>query len=66
MTAIYFENVSLSKLREFKVVLNTLRHLRNVIAPLAKEKSNFRSVRLAHLVGDELFPDMRDALDEFE
>jgi len=70
--AIYFENVSLVKLREFKTLLSAFKNLKNVIAPIAKKKGEFRSKRLRDLMtlnsAEEpgLFPDLREAIEEFE
>ena len=48
--AIYFEDVSLQKLKEFKTLLMAFKDIEDYIAPLRKVKNEFRSERLYNLV----------------
>jgi DNA mismatch repair protein MSH6 len=44
--AIYFENVSLIKLREFRVILRQFKALSELVSSLANKKNDFKSERL--------------------
>lgn len=48
--AIYFEDVSLLKMKEFRMLLKTLRQLEEILSPLIKRKDEFKSVRLRTLL----------------
>ena len=69
--AIYFENVSLNKLKEFRVILRHFKALRDLISSFQGKKDQFKSLRLQTLLTDSteggLFPtDICEAVDEFE
>ena len=51
--AIYFENVSLNKMREFRQVLKTLKSLDEVVEHLRNRMGEFKSKRLRQLLTDE-------------
>ena len=48
--AIYFEDVSLLKMKEFRMLLKTLRQLEDILSPLIKRKDEFKSVTLKTLL----------------
>lgn len=50
MQAIYFENVSLAKMKEFKLLLDCLKKIENIIEDLNEIKENFTSSRLKSLL----------------
>jgi len=52
--AIYFENVSLIKLREFRTVLRHLTGLRDLVSSLANKSKHFKSERLQLLLTDDV------------
>ena len=51
--AIYFEDVSLKKLKEFRQVLTTLKQTGDVLSLLMKKKDEFKSNRLRSLLSFE-------------
>ena len=69
--AIYFENVSLNKLKEFRQVTKTLKGLSELISSLQNKKENFKSTRLQLLLTDDsdggLYPsDIVQVIKDFE
>lgn len=69
--AIYFENVSLNKLKEFRQVTKTLKGLSELINSLQNKKENFKSTRLQLLLTDDsdggLYPsDIVQVIKDFE
>ena len=44
--AVYFENVSLNKLKEFRLLLKTFKALPSIVEPLKKKILEFNSTRL--------------------
>jgi DNA mismatch repair protein MSH6 len=69
--AIYFENVSLNKLKEFRVVLRHFKTLAELVSSLKNKVSSFKSQRLWALLTEEeaggLFPEgIQDVIAEFE
>lgn len=64
--AIYFENVSFSKLRELKQLLKHFRELPDIIDTLRCKAHNFKSERLKNLVTFEseggMMPWLEDAI----
>jgi len=69
--AIYFENVSLQKLKEFRTLLRHFKALDDMVASLRGKRDQFRSPRLRALLTDDcdggLFPNQIAAVvDEFE
>jgi DNA mismatch repair protein MSH6 len=56
--AIYFEDVSLVKMKEFRQLLKTLRSIPEVFAPMMNRISDFKSERLKELLSNEgMFPE---------
>lgn len=73
--AIYFENISFQKLKEFKFLLRNFKEIKRLIEPLQKMmmKSSFKSERLRRLItvkygsdSDGLLPYLDEAINEFE
>jgi len=69
--AIYFENVSLAKLKEFRQILRTFKLLSEMVSSLANKKKYFKSERLQNLLTENtkggLFPsEIVDVVSEFE
>jgi len=51
--AIYFEDVSLIKLKEFRTLLNTMKELPMILAPLMNRVTDFKSARLIELLSKD-------------
>ena len=71
MEAIYFEDVSLSKMREFKQLLDCFKDMGKTLEDLTKVKDQLKSNRLKLLLEYEeeggLMPStIRESLKEFE
>jgi len=74
--AIYFEDVSLLKMKEFRMLLKTLRQLEDILDPLIKRKDEFKSLRLRTMLTFEddattevagMFPrDLEEEIDQFD
>lgn len=69
--AIYFENVSATKLREFKAVITCLRQVPGLISIFASHKETLRSQRLKQLISHDtdggLLPlSMMEEIEELE
>ena len=69
--AIYFENVSLAKMKEFKLLLDCLKKIENIIEDLYEIKENFTSSRLKSLLdyqenGGLMPSNIKESLKEFE
>jgi DNA mismatch repair ATPase MutS len=69
--AIYFENVSLGKLKEFRQILRTFKLLSEMVSSLTNKKKYFKSERLQNLLTENteggLFPsEIFDIVSEFE
>ena len=48
--AVYFEDVSLIKMKEFRQLLNTMSQLPTILTPLMNRVNDFKSSRLKHLL----------------
>ena len=69
--AIYFEDVSLNKMKEFRTLLKTFRLTEEIIGPLVKKSGDFSSKRLSQLLsfdnnGGMLPINFKQELSQFE
>ena len=70
--AVYFEDVNLIKMKEFRLLLSTFKAAEDVLAPLMGSKDGLASTRLQNLLsfddveGGMLPSDMGQQLKEFE
>ena len=56
--AIYFEDVSLVKMKEFRTLLKTLREIPVILAPIMGRVEQYKSERLKNLLSlEKMFPD---------
>ena len=68
MKAIYFEDVSLVKMKEFRMLLKTLREIPTILAPIIGRNDQFKSERLKNLLSTEqMFPsNLLQEIDQFD